>query len=502
MMARSMALNPSSVPFFPSGLGPNGNEQTSVGAGLGFKVHTSDRDREPSGTSTATFSTSDFRSVSSSPVGSAPTTDSGDVPARNYSGSNSPGSSAVVQQAEEKDKSSPDVARSIQPLRDGGPVIARSTGIFDGEETPGPRAIHQWAMKAQAPANQANDSLELMSSGHDAQQDYHFNQPVIPAAPHRSLTSSSSQSFHTPFKPASSPASSIGSASINTSSVDFSSNFEAQIKSSPTIRDLLDRLARCEFSNREIQRELAEMHTKVNFLVERSLGSLMSEPEFKNPFAPTNSASRSLTPSMGLGALQAGTPPVGTAAKTDEIAQLSSRINSLTTSVGQLLALQTQQHMSTLQQTFGQSPGLGPLHSNIDIAPNQTISPHAMGNQGVLGHGLPSRPDLRPSPRVPNPPMRTWSAGTLELPGRPGDMNMGRPDNIHRDKRKSIAGLMRRDSAGVSIRYLVYDFRLTLSRCLILRMINGSARVGLCVIQDLSLLNGNICRLPRNCCVR
>ncbi|KAL5508135.1 hypothetical protein ACEPAH_5753 [Sanghuangporus vaninii] len=444
-MARSMALNPSSVPFFPSGMSSNGSEQASVGAGLGFKVPTTDTDREPSGASVTTFTSSDYRSVSSSPVGSLPTTDSGDGPIRTNSGSNSPGSSALGQQAEEKDKSSPDVSRSLRPLREGGPIIAHSSDTFDGEETPGPRAIHHWVMKAQAPANQRNDSVEFMSATHDAQQDHHFIQTIMPG-PNRSLTSSTSQSFHTPFKPAS-PASSIGSASINTSSVDFSSsNFETQIKSSPTIRDLLDRLTRCEFSNREIQRELAEMHTKVNFLVERSLGSLTTEPEFKNPFAPTNAASRSLTPSMNLGPLHTAAPPVGSTVKPDEITQLSNRINSLTTSVGQLLALQTQQHMSSLQQSFGQSAGIGPLQSNIDIAPNQTILPPALGN---LGHGLPNRPDLRPSPRVPNPPMRTWSAGTLELPLRPADMNIGRPDNIHRDKRKSIAGLMRRDSAGM-----------------------------------------------------
>ncbi|KAJ7276335.1 P-loop containing nucleoside triphosphate hydrolase protein [Mycena haematopus] len=62
----------------------------------------------------------------------------------------------------------------------------------------------------------------------------------------------------------------------------------------------------------------------------------------------------------------------------------------------------------------------------------------------MLGHGLPNRPDLRPSPRAP---MRTWSAGTLDLPVRPPDP--GRQDSLLRDKRRSVSGLVRRESAGI-----------------------------------------------------
>lgn len=446
-MASGQALNPTSVPFFPSALGSNGAEQAGGGTGLGFKVSPMDRDREPSRASSITFTTSDYRSVSSSPIGSTLTTDSGDGLVRTGSGSSSPGSSAPGQQTmtEEKDKKSFNLSRPFQPQRDGESVIAPPSGNFDGEETPGPRAIHQW-VKAQAPVNPGNDAVDFATSTQASLQDFHFSQPTVPT-PNRSLTNSTSHSFNMPFK-STSPVSSIGSASINTSSIDHPMSFEAQIKSSPTIRDLLERLTRCEFSNREIQRELAEMHIKVNFLVERSLGSFSSEPEFKNPFAPSNSMSRSLTPSGGLGPLQPAAPHSGPPGKPDELAQLSNRINNLTTSVGQLLALQTQQHMSGLQQSFGQPPGFVTTPNNLEIAPNQSI-PHAVNNQGIPGHGLPNRPDLRPSPRVPNPPMRTWSAGTLELPMRPTDMGLGRPDNMSRDKRRSVAGLMRRDSAGI-----------------------------------------------------
>lgn len=195
------------------------------------------------------------------------------------------------------------------------------------------------------------------------------------------------------------------------------------------------------------------MHNKVNILVEKSLGHINSEPEFKNPFAVSASASRSLTPSNGIGPspLQPMPPLLGTS-KPDDLLQLSSRINNLQNSVGQLLTLQTQQHLTSLQQGFasGQNAGLGLVQANVDIAPNQ-LGPNVTNHQGLLGHGLPNRPDLRPSPRVPNPPMRTWSAGTLELPMRTNDANTARPDSALRDKRRSMANIMRRDSSGVSI---------------------------------------------------
>ena len=63
----------------------------------------------------------------------------------------------------------------------------------------------------------------------------------------------------------------------------------------------------------------------------------------------------------------------------------------------------------------------------------------------MLGHGHPSRHDLRPGPRGPNPPMRTWSAGTLDLP-------MRQPEPLPpQNKRRSVSGLLRRDSSGVRV---------------------------------------------------
>lgn len=217
----------------------------------------------------------------------------------------------------------------------------------------------------------------------------------------------------------SSPVSSSGS--LFTPSHDLQAlSFEAQLKASPVIHEILDRLVRCEYSTREIQRDLADVQRKVNLLVERSLGT--SKPEFKDPFATGNGSSFSNGPRPSLGNIAPNQ-----AAPADDVTTISQRLNTLTSSVGQLLALQTQHIQS--------SSGL----------PVEMTSPHMMSNnQSILGHGLPTRS----GPRVSNPPMRTWSAGTLDLPLRQPD-SVARQEAIPRDKRRSVSGLLRRDSSGV-----------------------------------------------------
>jgi translation initiation factor 4A len=135
----------------------------------------------------------------------------------------------------------------------------------------------------------------------------------------------------------------------------------------------------------------------------------------------------------------------------DDIIQISQRLNTLTSSVGQLLALQTQQHMQSVGPTLGGSQIA--IGSPQDIPPNQLLTPPLPLSGNVLNHTLPSRPEIRPS-RTPNPPMRTWSAGSLDLPVRPSEnLSVLRgSDALLRDKRRSVAGLVRRDSAGVSHR--------------------------------------------------
>ena len=78
-----------------------------------------------------------------------------------------------------------------------------------------------------------------------------------------------------------------------------------------------------------------------------------------------------------------------------------------------------------------------------------------------LTHGLPSQAGLRTAPRRPGPPMRTWSAGNLDLPMRTTDSPTGslsRADTAFRDKRRSVTNLLRRDSAVVRTLPLLIEF--------------------------------------------
>jgi translation initiation factor 4A len=263
---------------------------------------------------------------------------------------------------------------------------------------------------------------------------------------------SSSFNINGPF-PSSSPVSSLDSGSQLASGADFHHNLESQLKASPIICDLLDRLQRCEYNTREIQRDISNIHRKVNILIERTLSNATSfnnaQPEFKDPFAPASGMS---TPAVNIprASFSANIAP-NQSSPADDITQISQRLNTLTTSVGQLLALQTQQHIQNA--TTGHLPAqMGRSTPQMqDMASNQ-IFPHGMGsNPAALGHGVPNRPDLRPSPRAPNPPMRTWSAGTLDLPMRTETLgNLGRLEPP-RDKRRSVTGgIMRRESVGVS----------------------------------------------------
>ncbi|KAG9317532.1 hypothetical protein JVU11DRAFT_1738 [Chiua virens] len=196
-----------------------------------------------------------------------------------------------------------------------------------------------------------------------------------------------------------------------TSGGEFSQNLDAQLKTSPLIQDIIERLLRCEFTAQEVQRELRDLPAR--------------NPEFKDPFAPT-----AIAPNQS--------PPP------DDISQISQRLNTLTTSVGQLLALQTQQHIQGVT-TLGRLTPRTP-----DLPLNQPFGANISPNPALLGHGPPNRPELRTAPRIPNPPTRTWSAGNLELPLRVDNVAPHGRSDPARDKRRSVtAGLMRRESVGI-----------------------------------------------------
>lgn len=217
-------------------------------------------------------------------------------------------------------------------------------------------------------------------------------------------------------------------------------SFEAQLKASPLINDILDRLLRCEYSTREIQRDIGDVQRKVNLLVDRSLG-LGGQPEFKDPFAINGNGQSFSSPSLNGPRPSIGNIAPNQANPGDDMVSVSQRLDMLTASVGQLTAASHQIHasISPLNNSL-----IGSGTPQLDLAPNQLMSPPGASSSAMLGHGLPNRPDLRPSPRAP---MRTWSAGTLDLPVRPPDP--GRQDSLLRDKRRSVSGLVRRDSAGV-----------------------------------------------------
>ena len=244
----------------------------------------------------------------------------------------------------------------------------------------------------------------------------------------------------------SSPVSSQNSSTRFTPAImdQQSQSFEVQIKASPMMHDILDRLVRCEYTTREIQRDLGDINRKVNLLVDRALGVNNSQPEFKDPFDVNSNSSNSIKHRPSVGNIAPNQ-----AANTDDISSISQRLNTLTSSVGQLLALQTQQlqHQQTSISDGRNNSVISLNPPQLELAPNQIMSPPGVGNAPMLGHGLPNRPDLRV--RHPNPPLRTWSAGTLDLPMRP-EQGIGRQEAILRDKRRSVSGLLRRDSSGVS----------------------------------------------------
>lgn len=251
-----------------------------------------------------------------------------------------------------------------------------------------------------------------------------------------------SDSTHGPFgtsgaMTSSSPASSFDSSTQYTQAFsDYSTtSFDNQLRASSLFSDMMDRVLQCEHATKGIQRDLEEVHRKVNLLVDRALGGVATgPPEFKDPFTPGN-------PPAFNG------PRPSISGPSDDISTISQRLNTLTTSVGQLLAIQTH-NMQAGQPSLVGARAHGSITPQAEVAPHQVISPTLGGPPGMMPQGFPpTRPDMRPSPRVPNPPMRTWSAGALELPLRP---EMNRPDSLLRDnKRRSVSGLLRRDSSGI-----------------------------------------------------
>ncbi|KAF9452493.1 hypothetical protein P691DRAFT_756415 [Macrolepiota fuliginosa MF-IS2] len=432
-MARSAALNPASMPFFPGGLrGSDADGPISMAFG-----HQQDRS-----SGSLSISPSEYRSAKSSPSPSLDRTDS----ARYQSSPTPADGSRRSPTFRQVDAGRPYPGIESRAIREGSML-----GILD--------------TLPEADDNQENGASPMIDyeAGSGAQTPSSFI-PSMQQQPGRERLDTppvaiafSNVSFSGGVQRTSiSPASSLGSASHYTggsSTADGKAvTFDAQLKTSPFMHDLLDRIVRCEYNTREVQRDLKDIHHKVNLLLERALttNTQPAQPEFKDPFATTNGNVLASTlsqprPSIGNIAPNQHGPPI------EDVSIISQRLNALTTSVGQLLAIQTQQ----IQQQSGQPLearnsiiGLGPPQ---DIAPNQIVSQPTLTPPSLIGHTLSNRPDLRPSPRQqPSSPMRAWSSGSLDMPVRASESAISRQEPILRDKsRRSVSGLLRRDSSGV-----------------------------------------------------
>ncbi|KAF8165404.1 hypothetical protein B0H34DRAFT_793798 [Crassisporium funariophilum] len=422
-MARSAALNPASMPFFPGGLRSSDDEGGNGGLGFGQQAF---REQDRASFSSHSLSSSEYRSVRSSP--SPPQSR-----VQEHRHQPSPTPRDIQRQSPTfrlNDASKPYPAIESRAIREGSMLGTLGT-LSEREDTQSPaEPEHTTDSGMQTPG----------SSFYSLQQQMRERLSTPPAISHNTGSSVSG----VPYTSAS-PVSSQDSNSRYTPVADQQmQSFEGQLKASPMIHDLLDRLVRTEYTTREIQRDLGDINHKINLLVDRALGA-NSQPEFKDPFATSPAASLAKPrPSI------ANIAP-NQSANTDDISSISQRLNTLTSSVGQLLALQTQQmqqtSMSISESRNNSVIAVNPPH--MELAPNQNMSPLGISNAPMLGHGLPNRPDLRPTTRPPHPPMRTWSAGTIDLPIRPSEQSISRQEAILRDKRRSVSNLLRRDSSGM-----------------------------------------------------
>ena len=395
------------MPFFPGGIRLSDDV---AGSGFGFQ-HRMPREQDPASIPPLSTSSSDYRSVESSP---SPPAEARDAP--------------HPQLSAEQDWPRPNPVVDSNAKESN--VLGSLDTLAEGDDTPEPEGSRMPPFGIPSSVSLQQGSPERCSTP--------------PATVNYGGTS-----VHSGGVSSSSPVSSLGSVSHFNPSTDLQWSFEAQLKASPMIHDILERLIRCEYSTREIQRDLTDVHRKVDLLVDHSMGA-NSQPEFKDPFTAPNPNGFSFSPSS----INDPRPSIGSIAPnqpvpSDDIAMISQRLNTLTSSVGQLLALQTQ-HMQSSNLENRNNSVISLNSQQGDIPLNQIMSPPAMSNSTAVGHSFPLRPDMRHSPHPPHLPTRTWSAGTLDLPMRSSDPNIGRQDPMVRDKRRSVTGPFRRESSGVS----------------------------------------------------
>lgn len=429
-MARSATLNPASMPFFPGGGMRITDDDLSDDFGPGISpVTRTEHDRNSSALST---SPSEYRSVRSSPsppqfdttshlrpphteeLRSSPTFRQVNV-SRQYppveTRQREPSSTAYVESYMEERKGSMQT-----PMGNGKPTFFHVQQQQGRLPTP-PVAIGSLS----APSARTNGIVMSSSPASSMESSAFFTNPFEQQPPQQQQ------------QPQSQPPSQL--------------SFDAQLRASPVIRDIIERLTLCEQVTREVHRGLADVDRKASLL--NTNGYSSGQPEFQDPFATTKVQPTAFnTPTMNPRPSISGGIAPHQAAPGDDVSSISQRLNTLTSSVGQLLALQTQQiQQNNATSSLLPNRSLPPITSTLDIGPQQSIAPN--GGQNMVGLGMPPRPELRQnSARAPNAPVRTWSASAIDIPMRSEPVAQ-RPDSRLMDKRRSVSGLLRRESVGV-----------------------------------------------------
>lgn len=430
-MSGSPSLNPASTPFFPGGGGQAKEDDVKA---LGAMLHRHNSRERFRVSSSLSVSPSDYRSVKSSPSPPQDGTDHRLDPSGEYHlpAELSRRSPANVQIDNDKP-----FAMTQRP-------IVRESSMSAIMEIPPEGDDH-----TASPTVNGSYPHTLYTSMIGRMRERLTTTPPVSVEMSSSLNSRtpSFNSAQTHFV-SSSPASSLDSGSMFASSVDMSTSFEAQLRSSPLIREMLDRVDLLEKTTRDIQRTMGDVDRKMTILIERTI-TANSPPEFRDPFASSGTPSFAAPNTNGLNSHRGsiiGNVAPNQPAPPEEISVLSHQMNALTTSIDHFLATQHAQGSNgALQaaQILGSSPQSNDL---ISTRSSGVITP----NGGSIGIGIPSRN----GPRIPGPPMRTWSAGTLDIPMRSGDQlvgSLGRADSSFRDKRRSVSTLLRRDSSAVRL---------------------------------------------------
>jgi len=259
---------------------------------------------------------------------------------------------------------------------------------------------------------------------------------------------------------ASSPVSSVSAPSTSSALVsaggnggvlDRNQNFDSQIKTSPFLHDILDRVIRTEYAQRDLSRELGVLTSKINFLVERFEQADSRRSFSASPIPAMGNHNMSISPLGGNGLHRES---IGGGSGRDD-GDISKRLDALTSSVQQILMIQQHGHNNGGNSGSHHHP---PFHGNGPLSPSSG-GPGPNGFDGMPpnmnmgnGTGIMGGPN-RPHGRNPPPPVRTWSAGSLDMPLR-GDAHLPRPELLNQKRRSVVGNLNRRDSAAV--RALLY----------------------------------------------